>query len=242
MEWTLQRQGFDLCYDKRLYDRLVHDGPGAVRDHLRAERGYQERLLRFIENHDEPRAAATFAPGPARAAAVVMVTLPGGRLCTTASSTGVGPTSPCSCDACPTSRWTPTCTPSTAGCCGPWPTAVCATATGGCARPRAGPTTTPTAARRLVLVDRRSPPGGRRQPRVVTGAGSRAPGVGRPQRPGPGVGGRARRPPLRGRRRCARRRWAVRGTGRWGAHFLAFEHAASLSGATTRRKWEGSPP
>ena len=25
MEWTLQQQGFDLCYDKRLYDRLVHD-------------------------------------------------------------------------------------------------------------------------------------------------------------------------------------------------------------------------
>ena len=23
MEWTLQQQGFDLCYDKRLYDRLV---------------------------------------------------------------------------------------------------------------------------------------------------------------------------------------------------------------------------
>ena len=24
MEWALQQQGFDLCYDKRLYDRLVH--------------------------------------------------------------------------------------------------------------------------------------------------------------------------------------------------------------------------
>jgi hypothetical protein len=22
MEWTLQQQGFDYCYDKRLYDRL----------------------------------------------------------------------------------------------------------------------------------------------------------------------------------------------------------------------------
>ena len=44
-----------------------------VRDHLQADRDYQERLLRFIENHDEPRAAATFAPEPARAAAVVDV-------------------------------------------------------------------------------------------------------------------------------------------------------------------------
>jgi len=25
MEWTLQEQGFELCYDKRLYDRLAHD-------------------------------------------------------------------------------------------------------------------------------------------------------------------------------------------------------------------------
>ena len=27
MEWTLQQQGFDYCYDKRLYDRLVHESP-----------------------------------------------------------------------------------------------------------------------------------------------------------------------------------------------------------------------
>jgi Alpha amylase, catalytic domain len=80
MEWTLQQQGFDHCYDKRLYDRLVHEGAESVRGHLQADLGYQERLLRFIENHDEPRAAATFAPGPARAAAVVASTLPGARL------------------------------------------------------------------------------------------------------------------------------------------------------------------
>ena len=42
-----------------------------MRGHLAADIGYQERLVRFIENHDEPRAAATFAPGQARAAAVV---------------------------------------------------------------------------------------------------------------------------------------------------------------------------
>jgi hypothetical protein len=80
MEWTLQQQGFDLCYDKRLYDRLAHESAEAVRGHLQADLGYQERLLRFIENHDEPRAAATFAPGQARAAAVVMSTVPGARL------------------------------------------------------------------------------------------------------------------------------------------------------------------
>jgi alpha amylase-like protein len=80
MEWTLQQQGFDLCYDKRLYDRLVHDSAEAVRGHLEADADYQERLLRFIENHDEPRAAATFGPAQARAAAVVMATQQGARL------------------------------------------------------------------------------------------------------------------------------------------------------------------
>ena len=80
MEWALQQQGFDLCYDKRLYDRLVGDPAESVRAHLLADRSYQERLIRFIENHDEPRAAATFGPAQARAAAVVMSTLQGARL------------------------------------------------------------------------------------------------------------------------------------------------------------------
>ncbi len=73
-------QGFDFCYDKRLYDRLAHEGAESVRLHLGADPAYQDRLLRFIENHDEPRAAATFPPGKERAAAIVAATLPGARL------------------------------------------------------------------------------------------------------------------------------------------------------------------
>jgi hypothetical protein len=80
MEWTLQQQGFGLCYDKRLYDRLVHDSPESLRGHIQADASYQRRLIRFIENHDEPRAAATFGAAQARAAAVVMSTLQGARL------------------------------------------------------------------------------------------------------------------------------------------------------------------
>jgi hypothetical protein len=80
MEWTLQQQGFDYCYDKRLYDRLVHESAESVRGHLQADPAYQERLIRFVENHDEPRAAATFGPAQARAAAVVASTLRGARL------------------------------------------------------------------------------------------------------------------------------------------------------------------
>jgi glycosidase len=80
LEYELQQQGFDHCYDKRLYDRLLHDGADAVHGHLTADTGYQTRLLRFIENHDEPRAAAVFAPEQARAAAVVALGQTGARL------------------------------------------------------------------------------------------------------------------------------------------------------------------
>jgi glycosidase len=80
LEWELQQQGFDYCYDKRLYDRLVHAPATSVRDHVRADLGYQKRLVRFIENHDEPRAAAVFGAERSQAAAVVMATLPGAKL------------------------------------------------------------------------------------------------------------------------------------------------------------------
>ena len=80
LEWELQKQGFDFCYDKKLYDRMEHGPAESIRLHLCADRAYQEGMVRFIENHDEPRAAATFADGKARAAAVAILTLPGARL------------------------------------------------------------------------------------------------------------------------------------------------------------------
>ena len=61
LEWALQSQGFDYCYDKRLYDRLLHETAEDVRLHLTADTGYQQRLLRFVENHDEPRAASVLS-------------------------------------------------------------------------------------------------------------------------------------------------------------------------------------
>ena len=80
MEWELQQQGFNFCYDKRLYDRIIGEDASAIRDHLRADLSYQSRLLRFLENHDEPRIASSLAPGPERAAAVAVATLPGATL------------------------------------------------------------------------------------------------------------------------------------------------------------------
>ena len=80
MEWELQQKGFDLCYDKKLYDRMEHSNAENIRLHLCADLAYQGKLLRFIENHDEPRAAAIFSPAKERAFALTIGTLPGIRL------------------------------------------------------------------------------------------------------------------------------------------------------------------
>jgi glycosidase len=78
LEWTLQQQGFHFTYDKRLLDRLHGSTPDDVRGHLRAAPDYSARLARFLENHDEPRSAATLAHRLPAAAAIV-ATLPGMR-------------------------------------------------------------------------------------------------------------------------------------------------------------------
>ncbi len=79
LEWTLQQQGFDYTYDKRLYDRLREGHARPVREHFLAGMDYQNKLARFLENHDEPRAAATFSPEVHRAAAVLTFLSPGLR-------------------------------------------------------------------------------------------------------------------------------------------------------------------
>jgi len=77
MEGELLAQGFDYCYDKRLYDRLLHESPQAVRDHISADVRYQRQMVRFVENHDEARAVTAFGPARSRAAAALSLTLPG---------------------------------------------------------------------------------------------------------------------------------------------------------------------
>jgi hypothetical protein len=79
MEWTMQQQGFDYAYDKRLYDRLREGHARPVREHFHAGLDYQNKLARFLENHDEPRAAATFTPEVHEAAAVITFLSPGLR-------------------------------------------------------------------------------------------------------------------------------------------------------------------
>jgi hypothetical protein len=79
LEWRMQQEGFDYAYDKRLYDRLREGEARPVRAHLCAGLDYQSKLARFLENHDEPRAAATFAREVHDATAVVTYTSPGLR-------------------------------------------------------------------------------------------------------------------------------------------------------------------
>jgi hypothetical protein len=79
LEWTMQQQGFNYAYDKRLYDRLREGHTRPVREHFHAELDYQNKLARFMENHDEPRAAATFSPEVYEAAAVITFLSPGLR-------------------------------------------------------------------------------------------------------------------------------------------------------------------
>ena len=79
LEWTLQQQGFDYAYDKRLYDRLREGHARPVREHFHAGLDYQDKLARFLENHDEPRAAATFTREVHEAAAVITFLSPGLR-------------------------------------------------------------------------------------------------------------------------------------------------------------------
>jgi glycosidase len=80
LEYELMQSGLDYCYDKRLYDCLAHENGESVRGHLSASLDYQDRLVRFIENHDEPRAAATFSGAKEQAAALVVATVPGAKL------------------------------------------------------------------------------------------------------------------------------------------------------------------
>ena len=79
LEWTLQQQGFNYTYDKRLYDRLRDQQARPVREHFWADLDYQNKSARFLENHDEPRAAATFPLYVHKAAAVLTYFSPGLR-------------------------------------------------------------------------------------------------------------------------------------------------------------------
>ncbi len=79
MEWDLQQLGFDYTYDKKLTDRLKSGNTRAVYEHLLADKEYQNKSLRFLENHDEERAVSALGKEKSKAAAVIISTILGMR-------------------------------------------------------------------------------------------------------------------------------------------------------------------
>jgi hypothetical protein len=79
LEWLLQQQGFAFTYDKRLCDRLRDRKAGPVRAHLNAPLCFQNHCARFLENHDEKRAAAVFRWEAHQPAALLTYLTPGLR-------------------------------------------------------------------------------------------------------------------------------------------------------------------
>jgi hypothetical protein len=79
-EWQLQQLGFDFVYDKKLYDRMKSGHPRDVYLHLTAGIDYQQKLVRFIENHDELRSIEAFGRGKVKAVSALFSTLPGLKL------------------------------------------------------------------------------------------------------------------------------------------------------------------
>jgi hypothetical protein len=79
LEWVLQQQGFAYTYDKRLYDRLRDRKVGPLRGHLLAPLSFQNHCARFLENHDEKRAATVFPWEVHQPAALLTYLTPGLR-------------------------------------------------------------------------------------------------------------------------------------------------------------------
>jgi hypothetical protein len=79
LEYNLQQLGFDYTYDKKLTDRLKFAPVSEIISHLNAEKSFQQKTLRFLENHDEERIVTAIGVEKSKAAAVVISTIQGLR-------------------------------------------------------------------------------------------------------------------------------------------------------------------
>ncbi|SPD74854.1 putative alpha-amylase family protein [uncultured Desulfobacterium sp.] len=79
MEKDMIDMGLDYAYDKTFYDLLVKGDVRDLKAHLAAPVEYQQRLIRFLENHDEPRALAVFGHEKIYSAMVIHATVPAMR-------------------------------------------------------------------------------------------------------------------------------------------------------------------
>jgi len=80
LEGRLQALGFEYTYDKTLYDGLVSRDAAGVQNHLLGmSAGAVAASAHFLENHDEPRIASVLSAAEHRAAALLILGLPGMR-------------------------------------------------------------------------------------------------------------------------------------------------------------------
>ena len=80
LEPRLQALGFDYTYDKALYDEILARNSWAVQHHLLNRLpGFTAASAHFLENHDEPRIASKLSHSEHRAAALLILGLPGMR-------------------------------------------------------------------------------------------------------------------------------------------------------------------
>lgn len=75
-EKELLDMGFDFVYDKHLYDCILHHKCYEMKNYINAIYSFERSRLVFLENHDEPRAAAVIPFNCHMAAATIVYTLP----------------------------------------------------------------------------------------------------------------------------------------------------------------------
>jgi hypothetical protein len=81
LEERLQALSFGYTYDKELYDDLIRHNPAGVQQRLaNATPQFIAGGAHFLENHDEARIASILSPAEHRAAAWLILSLPGVRL------------------------------------------------------------------------------------------------------------------------------------------------------------------
>jgi hypothetical protein len=80
MEQEMQDHGFDYTYDKALLDKMLSRNVDDLKWHLKADKQYQHRSVRFLENHDETPVQSTMPQDQHFASAVLMSHLAGMRL------------------------------------------------------------------------------------------------------------------------------------------------------------------
>lgn len=80
LEAELVSLGLDYVYDKIFYDALKETDVERLRENLTDEGQLTKKRLRFIENHDENRAAAVFDNKKSKAACLLMLLASGAHL------------------------------------------------------------------------------------------------------------------------------------------------------------------